>query len=161
MEEDSMAWDIDLWRSRSLRPSRLWREWGDLERFLEADWPFRRTWRRIPEDVSWAPPLDMYEKEDSFTVRVEVPGVKMDDIDISVTGDTVTIKGERKAPEGVKDEEYQCCEVCYGTFTRSVVMPAAVDADKVEAKYNDGILEVHIPKAKAAKPKKIPIKTGK
>ena len=77
----------------------------------------------------------MYEKEDSFTVRVEVPGVKMEDIDISMTGDTFTIKGEQKAPAGVKEEEYQCCGVCYGSFTRSVTMPAAVDANKIEATY--------------------------
>jgi len=103
----------------------------------------------------------MYEKEDSFTVRVEVPGVKMDDIDISMSGETLTIKGERTAPAGVKEEEYQCCEVCYGSFTRSVTIPTAVDADKIEATFEDGILQIHVPKAKAAKPAKITIKAAK
>ncbi len=160
-----MVREIDIWRPRSLRPSRLLREWEDTERLLDAPfagWPFCYMWRRLPsEEVSWAPPLEMYEKEDSFTVRVEVPGVKMDDIDISVTGDTLTIKGERKAPAGVKEEEYQCCEVCYGSFTRSVTMPAAVEANKIEATYADEILEVHMPKAKAARPAKITVKAAK
>ncbi|MBA7670210.1 Alpha-crystallin [subsurface metagenome] len=103
----------------------------------------------------------MYEKEDSFTVRIEVPGMKMDEIDISVTGDTLTIKGERTAPAEVKEEEYQCCEVCYGNFTCSVTMPAAADADKIEATYADGILEIHVPKAEAAKPAKVKVKAVK
>lgn len=157
--------DIDIWRPRFLRSRRPFRELEEMEHLLETPFtgsPFRYMWRRLPsEEVSWAPPLEMYEKEDSFTVRVEVPGVKMDDIDISVTGDTLTIKGERKAPAGVKEEEYQCCEVCYGSFTRSVTMQAAVDANKIEATYADGILEVHVPKAKAAKPAKITVKAAK
>ena len=66
------------------------------------------------------------------------------------------------APAEVKEEEYQCCEVCYGNFTRSVTMPAAVDADKIEATYADGILEIHdVPKAKAAKLAKVKVKAVK
>ena len=88
--------DIDIWRPRFLRPRRPFRELEDMERLLDAafaGWPFRYVWRRLPsEEVSWAPPLEVYEKEDSFTVRVEVPGVKMDEIDISVTGDTLPLK---------------------------------------------------------------------
>lgn len=158
-----MAWDIDIRRPRFVRPSSPFGDWEDMERLLDmpfARWPLRSTWRRLPEDVSWAPPLEMYEKEGSFTVRVEAPGVKIDDIDISVTGDTLTIKGERKAPGGVKDEEYECCEVCYGKFARSVVLPAAVDANKIDATYTDGILEIHVPKSKAARPAKITVKAG-
>ena len=79
----------------------------------------------------------MYEREDRFTVQAEVPGVKMDDIDISITADTLTIRGERKVPAGVKEDEYQCCEVYYGSFTRWITMPAAVGAYKIEANYVD------------------------
>lgn len=78
-----------------------------------------------------------------------------------MSGDTVTIKGERKPPAGVKDEEYQCCEVCYRSFSRSVTMPTAVDPKKIEASYADGILEVRLPKAKEVKPPKIQIKTAR
>ena len=157
--------DIDIWRPRFLRPRRPFRELEEMERLLEtpfAGWPFRYRWRRLPsEEVSWSPALDIYEKEDSFTVRAELPGVNMEDIDISVTGDTLTIKGERKPPAGVKDEEYQCCEVCYGSFSRSISMPTAVDPDKIEATYGDGILQLHFLKAKEVKPTKITVKPAK
>ena len=133
----------------------------EMERAMDeilAGWPFR-MWRRLPaEDMFWSPPLEMYEKEDKFIVRAELPGIKKDEIDISMTGDTLTIKGERKATKEVKEEEYHRCEVCYGSFLRSVTMPGAVDVDKIEATYEDGILEIQVPKAKEAKPSKVQIK---
>ena len=110
------------------------------------------------EEMAWAPSMDMYEKENSFIVRAELPSVKLEDVDISIMGDTLTIKGERKAPAEIKEEEYHRCEVCYGTFSRSITMPAAVDPDKIEATYEDGILEVRLPKAKESMPTKIQIK---
>jgi HSP20 family protein len=140
-----------------LRPWRPFRELEEMERLLES--PFRWWWRRLPADqMAWAPSVDMYEKEDNFMVRVELPGVKKEDIDISVTGDTLTIKGERKPPVDVKEEECQCCEVCYGSFSRAITLPAAVDAGKIEASYEDGILEIGLPKAKKAKLAKIQVK---
>lgn len=108
--------------------------------------------------MAWAPSIDMYEKEDSFIVRVELPGVNKDDVDISMTGDILTIKGERKPPAEVNEEDYQCCEVCYGSFSRSITLSSAVDIDKIEASYGDGILELHLPKVKEAIPAKIQIK---
>ncbi len=153
---------MDILRSRQLRP---WRPFGELEemgRFLEspsAGWPLRLVWRRVPGNgMAWAPSIDMYEKEDSFIVRAELPGVNKDDVDISMTGDTLTIKGERKPPAEVKEEDYQCCEVCYGSFSRSITLPSAVDTDKIEASYGDGILELNLPKVKEAIPAKIQIK---
>jgi HSP20 family protein len=155
---------IERWRPRwSIRPWRPFRELEEMERLLETPftWPFR-LWRRRPfEEVSWIPPLDMYEKEDSFTVRMELPGVKPEDLDISVTGDTLTIKGEYKPPAEVKEKDYHYCEMCYGSFSRSITMPAAIDANKIEATYENGILEIHLPKAKAAKPAKIEVKAKK
>lgn len=148
---------MERWRPMLLRPWRPFRELEEMERLLES--PFRWWWRRLPaEQMAWAPSVDMYEKEDSFMVRVELPGVKKEDIDISVTGDTLAIKGERKPPADVKEEEYQCCEVCYGSFSRSITMLAVVDAGKIEASYGDGILEIRLPKAKEAKPARIQIK---
>jgi HSP20 family protein len=141
------------------RPSRLMEE---TERLMEESfggWPFRLMWRRMPaEEMGWAPSVEMYEKEDSFIVRAELPGVHKEDVEISVTGDILTIKGERKASEEVKGEQYHRCEVCYGPFSRSVSMPAAVDADKVEATYSNGILHLSLPKAREAMPTKIQIK---
>jgi len=153
---------MDVWRPRFGRPWRPFRELDEMERFMEqafAGWPFRLMWRRLPaEQMAWAPSVEMYEKGESFIVRAELPGVKKEDIDISMVGDTLTIKGERKPPAEVKEEEYQCCEVCYGSFSRSITMPAAVDADKIEANYENGILEIRVPKAKEAMPTKIQVK---
>ncbi len=149
---------MDILRPRQLGPWRHFGEMEEMERF-PANWPLHLIWRRVPGNgVAWAPSIDMYEKEDSFIVRVELPGVNKDDVDISMTGDTLTIKGERKPPAEVKEEDYQCCEVCYGSFSRSITLSSAVDTDKIEASYGDGILELNLPKVKEAIPAKIQIK---
>lgn len=153
---------MDIWRSRQLQPQRYLGDFEEMERLLESPstgWPLRLMWRRVPGDgMAWAPSICMYEKEDSFIIRAELPGVNKDDVDVSMTGDTLTFKGERKAPDDVKAEEYQCCEVCYGSFSRSITLPAAVDAGKIEASCENGILELHLPKVKEAIPAKIQIK---
>jgi len=100
----------------------------------------------------------IYEKKDKFVVRAEVPGMTKDDVDISVLGDTLTIKGERKAESEVKDEDYHRCEMCYGKFSRAVTLPSSVQAGKVAATYDNGMLEITLPKAAEAKPKKIEVK---
>jgi len=104
------------------------------------------------------PALEVYEKDDKFVVRAELPGMKKEDIDISIVGDTLTIRGERKAESEVKDEDYYRCEMCYGKFSRAITLPSAIQADKVEASYQNGILEIVLPKAIEAKPKKVEVK---
>jgi HSP20 family protein len=146
-----------------------WRPWDELremERRMEemTRYPLmamRRplVWWRVPsEEVGWTPGVEVYEKDDKFVVRAELPGMKKEELDISVLGDTLTIKGERKAKSEVKDEDYYRCELCYGKFSRSVALPAAVEAKKVEANYENGILEITLPKAEEAKPKKVEVK---
>jgi len=93
------------------------------------------------------PALEIYEKEDKFVVRAEVPGMTKDDVDISVLGDTLTIKGERKAESEVRDEDYHRCEMCYGKFSRAVTLLSSVQAGKIAATYDNGILEMTLPKA--------------
>jgi HSP20 family protein len=127
-------------------------------------WPMRRwrrpfIWWRVPtEEVGWSPPVEMYEKADKFVVRAELPGVKKEDVDISLVGDTLTPSAERKPEAEVKDDEYHRCELCYGKFSRSIGLPSAVDAGKVEAIYENGILLITLPKLEEAKPKKIELK---
>lgn len=76
-------------------------------------------WRRFPmEERAWVPALEDYEREDRFMVRAELPGMKKEEIDVSVLANTLTIKGERKAGQEVKEEEYHRCEMCYGAFSR-------------------------------------------
>ncbi len=138
-----------------------WKPFEAMERLLEE--PFWRSpalWKATTTDGGWTPAMDIFEKDDSFVARVELPGVKEEDIDVSVIGDVLTIKGERKAPEDIPAEQYQCAEMCYGTFARSVALPSAVDPDKIEATYHEGILEIRLEKAAEAKQKKIEVKAG-
>ncbi|MBI4284633.1 MAG: Hsp20/alpha crystallin family protein [Chloroflexi bacterium] len=149
---------LDLWRPGAMaRPFQLLEE---AERLLESERPFRTVWYTRPRDgMGWTPAIDMYEKEDSFIVRAELPGVKKEDVEITVMGDTLTMKGERKPPEGIKEQEYQCTEICYGKFSRSLTLPTAVDTEKIEATYENGVLEITLPKVKEATPAKVQIKS--
>jgi len=131
----------------------------EMLRYPLVSWRHPLTWWRVPtEAVGWVPAVEVYEKADKFVVRTELPGMKKEDIDVSVIGDTLTIGGERKAESEVKDEDYYRCELCYGKFSRSVGLPAAVDSAKVDASYENGILEITLPKVEAAKPKKVTVK---
>ncbi len=103
--------------------------------------------------------LDMYETEDALVVTADVPGIKAEDLDISITGDVLTIKGETKMEQEVKRENYHRQERRYGAFSRSVALPVSVNADKAEAKFKDGVLTLTIPKAEEARPKVIKVKS--
>lgn len=146
----------------------IWRPFRELEeierRFSDmlGQPPLPAEWRRIPTmEMGWAPAIEMFEKEDKFVMKAELPGVKEEDIDISVVGDILTIKGERKAESEVKEDDYYCCERSYGSFSRSIAMPSDADAQKIEANYEDGILEVSLPKTQKVKPKKISVSAKK
>jgi len=157
---------LERWRpSRGLVPWQSLREMEEMER--RFDEMFGRgflpsVWRRIPMvEMGWSPAIEVFEKEDKFVVKAELPGMQGEDVDVSVVGDTLTIKGERKAETEVKEEDYYCCERSYGSFSRSIALPTSVDAKKIEASYEGGILEVSLPKAPEVKPKKIAISTKK
>ncbi len=136
----------------------IWRLSDGVPGMSSGKWKERSWWRVPTEEMVWTPAVEMYEKDDKFVVRAELPGMKKEEFDISVLGDTLPIKGERKAKSEVKDEDYYRCELCYGKFSRSVALPAAVDAKKVEASYENGILEITLPKVEEAKPKKVEVK---
>ncbi|MGQ9627532.1 MAG: Hsp20/alpha crystallin family protein [Anaerolineae bacterium] len=103
-------------------------------------------------------PVDMYETKDNVVVKATLPGVEPEDVDITLTGDTLTIKGEVK-PEEEEVECYICQERRHGTFSRSLILPTSVVADKAEAEFENGILTLTIPKAEEVKAKSIKIKT--
>lgn len=127
------------------------RRFGDI--FEQSLLP---AWRRLPlEKKGWIPAIDVFEKEDKFVVKAELPGMKEDDIDVSVVGDTLTIKGEKKTEAEVKEDEYYRCERSYGSFFRSVALPSHVDAKKIEASYEEGVLEITLPKVPEVQPKKV------
>jgi HSP20 family protein len=105
----------------------------------------------------WAPVLDIHETKDELVLNFEVPGISDKDVSLSITGDLLTLKGERTANRDVKDESVHHVERVYGKFERTVQLPMAVQADKVKATYRDGVLEVKLPKAEEVKPKAIKI----
>jgi len=106
---------------------------------------------------AWAPAIDLYEDKDSLVVRAELPGMKKEDIDISLRENTLSISGERRNEKKYEGSETSRQERVFGRFTRTIALPKQVDATKVKAAYKDGVLSVTLPKAEEAKPKQIEI----
>lgn len=116
---------------------------------------------RSPESFGdWAPALDAFEDKDRYIVSVELPGMKKEDINVTVHDGVLTVSGERKSEKDVKDGMIHRTERFYGRFSRSVSLPSAVKADKVAASYKDGVLNVEIPKAEEAKPRQVEVKVS-
>lgn len=102
--------------------------------------------------------LDMVQTDDEVIIKASVPGIKPEDLNISVTGDTLTIRGEMKNKDEVKDANYNLREIKYGSFARSVLLPSQVIADKAKAEFENGMLKLVLPKAEEVKPKTITVK---
>ena len=122
-----------------------------------SGWPIPRL---FGETRGVAPAVDLLDKKDEVVLRADLPGLEQKDIDVSVEEGVLTIRGERKGEEEVKEEDYYCCERWAGSFERSLALPSGVDTDKVKATFKNGILEVHLPKVEKAKGKKVEIKGG-
>jgi len=105
---------------------------------------------------SWSPAVDLYEDKDNVVVKAELPGMKKEEIDVSLHEGALTISGERKIEREEKGETYRS-ERFFGRFQRSVMLPSAVDESKVSASYKDGILTITLPKSEEAKPKQIEV----
>lgn len=105
----------------------------------------------------WAPAVDIYETADDVVVSAELPGVDKDRIHLEYKDGILTLRGERKVEKEVKEENYHRMERVYGTFQRSLPIPSSVDEERIKANFRDGILEVHMPKKEAAKPRQIKV----
>ena len=105
----------------------------------------------------WAPAVDIYEKDDAIVISAELPGMEEKDIDVEVNEGVLTIRGEKKFDNEIKDDRYHCVERSYGAFERSFSLPATVKHDAVKATYKNGVLEVHLPRSEEAKPRKIDV----
>ncbi|RJP27384.1 MAG: Hsp20/alpha crystallin family protein [Candidatus Omnitrophota bacterium] len=106
---------------------------------------------------AWSPAIDIYDSKDNIMVKADIPGMKKDEIEVSVHGDTLIIKGEKKQEKEVKEKDYVRTERFYGSFNRAISLPAAVDASKVNASYKNGVLELVLPKKEEAKPKQLKV----
>jgi HSP20 family protein len=111
-------------------------------------------------ETGWTPSVDIIETKDDIVVEAELPGIRQEDINVSITDNVLTIKGEKKQEKEVKEENYHRIERSYGAFQRSFTLPTAVQADKAKASFKDGVLKVVIPKAEEAKPKEIKIEVN-
>jgi HSP20 family protein len=110
---------------------------------------------------TWIPPVDIYEGPNhEMIIKAELPDIRREDIDIRVEDNTLTISGEKKLDEEVKQEQFHRVERAYGTFTRSFSLPATIDTEKVNADYKNGVLTVKLPMREEAKPKQIQVKVG-
>lgn len=110
------------------------------------------------ENAVWMPMTDITEDKDNFTLRLDLPGVKKEDVKISFTDGQLSISGERKQEKETGDSKYHRVERAYGKYYRSFVLPSKIKEDKIEAEFKDGQLVITVPKAEEAKPKEIPIK---
>jgi HSP20 family protein len=134
------------------RPSVAWPTFGRLANLQdELDRLFESPL------TGWAPALDVHEDKDSFSIRVELPGMRREDIEVSLQDGALVISGERKEEKVIEGTEVHRQERFYGRFSRALTLPSAVAGDKVKAQYKDGILTVTLPKAEEAKPKAITV----
>ena len=139
-----------------------WTPMGNLQSFQHEmnrmfDQFFRGGNGEEAKVSTWRPSVDIYETDDGLVIKAELPGVSTDDVSVEVHQNTLTLRGQRQHEAAVKDEQYHRVERSYGTFQRSFTLPSTVDAEKVQATFPDGILELHLPRLESAKPHKIAI----
>jgi len=140
---------------RALMPVQETERW--FEDFFRGPFPLvgPRWWPSLgmPEFEGLSPSVDIYEKGDDVIVKAELPGMKKEDIDLTLTENTLTLSGEKKKEERVEKKDYQKFERSYSSFTRSFHLPKEVQIEKVAAKFKDGVLEIKIPKTEEARKK--------
>ena len=147
---------VERWRPRGLAHS----PFRDLAREMEE--AFGRFFPSLSEErgYAWMPAVDMVDDKEEIVVKADLPGLDQKDIEVTVHDGTLTIRGARKDEKEEKKEGYYYTERSSGAFTRTLTLPVGVDADKVKATFKQGVLEVHLPKAREAKGKTVEIKTG-
>lgn len=131
---------------------------NELDRLFEA--PLTELARTTHLLSGSAPAIDIYEDKDNFVVKAELPGMKKEDIDLSLHDGSLSISGERKGDEKWQDAEVYRSERFFGRFQRTVALPTPVDAANIKAHYKDGVLTVTLPKAEEAKPKQIDVQVN-
>src|SRR5262245_12675291 len=136
--------------------------WGDqLPDIRLLDDRFDRLIERAfgrERQAPWMPAMDVYETDEKVVVTVELPGITAGDVEVSVEDSTLTVSGTREFASEVTEESYHRIERRYGSFSRAVSLPPQVDSGKVDARFEDGVLSIELPKVEKAKPKKIQIK---
>ena len=170
----SIRREFDRLLGEEVAPTTMWREMERLFDDFVSPPSLRRRIARLFENVpawgagwgagglrgreAFVPQVELTERENDYLMRVDLPGLREQDVDIRVDDDNVvTISGERRDEETKRERGYEYTERTYGSFSRSVQLPRGVDTSKVEADFRNGVLEVHVPKSEAARPRHIPI----
>ncbi len=155
----------ELTRTSERAPIRTWSPFDEMERMMEGffprGWmrPFSRWERPLMAEAPEAkiPAMDVIDREAEILVRAELPGVKKDDLEVSTTDNTVTIKGSTSYETEEEHGQYYRCEISRGAFARTIALPSEVDSGKGTAQFKDGVLELKLPKIEQAKRRTIQI----
>jgi HSP20 family protein len=158
---------LNPWRNKQIAEGQedefpLARLRNEMDRLFESFLrePFgalQSAWR---ERAGWMPPVDIAESDTEVTIRAELPGMDPKDLDVSVHGNNLVLRGEKKESNAQKDKGYYQAETRYGSFHRSVPLPQGVDPNQVDATYSNGVLTLVIKKSPEAAPKKIEVRAG-
>ena len=128
-----------------------------MDRLFEDSFVSPLSWRTISGGETMAPAIDVHETADELVVTAALPGIKAEDVEITMTGQTLTLRGEFKADQQVKQEQYLYRERRFGSFSRTLQLPVRVQGDQARADFTDGVLTLTIPKAEEVKPRQIRI----
>ncbi|HET9212972.1 MAG TPA: Hsp20/alpha crystallin family protein [Thermoanaerobaculia bacterium] len=126
---------------------------AEFENFFDRPWGFKFR----PEKVGWAPKIDVFEKDNMLFVKADLPGMKKEEVHVTLEENDLILKGERKEEKEVKEEDFYRAERMYGSFYRRLPLNFTADPAKIEAKFVDGVLEVKLPVPKVEEPKGLPI----
>jgi HSP20 family protein len=152
MESDKRT-DVAV-RERKWPSALAWPE--DVERFFgrafRSPWLSRRRllWPALRREAAWMPDMDVFDREGKTVVRLDLPGMKREDLDVSVEGDMLVVRGKREESTEVKEENYYCSERATGEFSRAISLPEGLKTEDIEATYQDGVLEVVMPNGPTA-----------
>lgn len=159
-KEVTKSGEVERPRGRAVTP------FDEMERLMDEFFPgglmHRGRWgprwsgMAAPFEGRW-PKVDVIEQDDHVMVRAEVPGVKKDDLDVSITDDTVTIRGSTEEEKKEEEGDYYRREIARGSFSRTVTLPGGVNGDKAKARFKDGMLELTLPKEERSKRRKIKV----
>jgi len=145
------------------RPDAAYDPWSrltSLERDMDRLFGLTQGGSEMSESVSdWIPALDVRESENEIILELEAPGLKEEDLNISISDGTLSIKGEKKREEEKEEGSYHVVERSYGSFQRAIPLPSNVDEDKAKADFKNGVLKVKLPKNEEAKPKQIKVES--
>jgi HSP20 family protein len=131
-----------------------------MDRLFEDSFVSPLTWRTVANGTGINPAVDVHETDDDIVVTAALPGIKPDDLDVTITGQNLALRGELEADETVEQDQYIYRERRFGSFNRSFQLPVRVDGDRADASFSDGILTLRIPKADEVKPRQIRINPG-